>query len=48
MNWILNTYSNVYQAAMLQPTEFADHAAPAKERVYAPKRAPLFGLLKRR
>lgn len=48
MNWILSTYSNVYQAAMLQPHEFSDNAAPAKERVNTPKRAPLFGFLKRR
>ena len=48
MNWILDTYSNVYQAAMLQPHEFAPDAAPAKERVPATRRASFLGLLKRR
>lgn len=47
MNWILDTYSNVYQTAMMQSHEFEQNAAPAKERVHV-KRAPLFGLLKRR
>ena len=47
MNWILDTYSNVYQTAMMQSHELKHDAAPAKERFIA-KRAPLFGLLKRR
>ena len=47
MNWILDTYSNVYQTAMMQSKDAEHHAAPAKERVNA-RRNPLFGLLKRR
>ena len=47
MNWILDTYSNVYQTAMMQSHEAEHHAAPAKERAHA-RRIPLFGLLKRR
>ncbi len=47
MNWILDTYSNVYKTAMMQSPEVVHNAAPAKERVHA-KRAPLFGLLGRR
>ena len=47
MNWILDTYSNVYQTAMMQSHEAKHDAAPAKERVHA-KRAPLFGLFRRR
>jgi len=47
MNWILDAYSNVYQTAMMQSHEPGQNAAPAKERVHV-KRAPLFGLLKRR
>jgi hypothetical protein len=48
MNWILDTYSNVYQAAMLQPREFPETVATAKERVPATRRASFLGLLKRR
>jgi hypothetical protein len=48
MNWILDTYSNVYSAAMMQPNEAAHHVAVAKDRVPAAKRTGLFGLLKRR
>ena len=47
MNWILDTYSNVYQTAMMQSKDVEHHVAPAKERIHA-KRAPLFGMLKRR
>lgn len=47
MNWILDTYSNVYQTAMMQSNDAEHYAAPAKERVNA-RRNPLFGLLKRR
>jgi hypothetical protein len=47
MNWILDAYSNVYQAAMMQSHGPAHDAAPAKERVHA-KRPPLFGLFGRR
>ena len=47
MNWILDTYSNVYQTAMMQSKDAEHHAARAKERANA-RRIPLFGLLKRR
>ena len=47
MNWILDTYSNVYQTAMMQSKDVEHIAAPAKERVNA-RRSQLFGLLKRR
>jgi hypothetical protein len=47
MNWILDTYSNVYQTAMMQSKDVEHHAAPAKERTHA-RRTQLFGLLKRR
>lgn len=47
MNWIFDTYTSVYQTAMMQSHEPKQDAAPAKERIHA-KRAPLFGLLKRR
>ncbi|MFN4143031.1 hypothetical protein [Aestuariivirga sp.] len=47
MNWILDTYSNVYSTAMLQPHEPKANAAPAKERVHV-KRPALFGLFGRR
>jgi hypothetical protein len=47
MNWILDTYSNVYQTAMMQSKDAEHLAAPAKERTNA-RRTQLFGLLKRR
>ncbi|MFO1130568.1 MULTISPECIES: hypothetical protein [Pseudomonadota] len=47
MNWILDTYSNVYQTAMMQSKDAEHYVAPAKERTHA-RRAQLFGLLKRR
>lgn len=47
MNWILDTYSNVYSTAMMQSKDAENHAATAKERVNA-RRTQLFGLLKRR
>ena len=47
MNWILDTYSNVYQTAMMQSHEPRQNAAPAKEHVHA-KRLSLFGLFGRR
>jgi hypothetical protein len=30
MNWIFETYSNVYHAAMMQDAKWNSHAAPAK------------------
>ena len=47
MNWILDTYSNVYQTAMMQSKDVGHYAAPANERTLT-RRIPLFGLLKRR
>lgn len=47
MNWILDTYSNVYQTAMLQPQVYRQDVATAKVPVGA-KASKLFGLLKRR
>jgi hypothetical protein len=45
MNWIFDTYTGVYQTAMMQSYEPKHDAAPAKERVHVgKKRAPLFGL----
>ena len=47
MNWILDTYSNVYQTAMMQSKDAEHYVAPAKDRTNA-RRTQLFGLLKRR
>jgi hypothetical protein len=47
MNWILDTYSNVYQTAMMQSKDAEHIAAPAKERTHA-RRTQLLGLFKRR
>jgi len=47
MNWILDTYSNVYHTAMMQSQAEKHDAAPAKERGHA-KPARLFGLFGRR
>lgn len=47
MNWILDTYSNVYQTAMMQSKDVEQNVAPAKERTHS-RRTQLFGLLKRR
>lgn len=46
MNWIFNTYSTVYQTAMLQPQVSTRDAASAKSRVIA-KPSRLLGLLGR-
>ena len=43
MNWILDTYSNVYQTAMMQSKDAEHLAAPAKDRINA-RRTQLFGL----
>lgn len=47
MNWILDTYSNVYQTAMMQPHEIHHVAAPAKKTMRS-KASALLGLLSRR
>lgn len=46
MNWILDTYSNVYKTAMMQSKDAEHYVASAKERARA-RPAPLFGWLKR-
>ena len=47
MNWVLDTYSNVYKTAMMQTKSVGHHAASAKEREHG-KRNSLFGLFGRR
>jgi hypothetical protein len=47
MNWIFDTYTNVYRTAMMQSYEPKHDAARAKDRSDA-KPAPLFGLLRGR
>jgi hypothetical protein len=45
MNWIFETYSNVYHTAMMHDVKRAEHAAPAKKAVHgkASALARLFG-----
>jgi hypothetical protein len=47
MNWILETYSEVYSTAMMGERKHERHAAPAKATAPA-KRPGLFGFLGRR
>lgn len=47
MNWIVETYSNVYSTAMMQSHDSKHDAAIAKERTRA-KRSSLFGIFTRR
>jgi hypothetical protein len=47
MNWIFDTYSSVYTAAMMQTHDSKQNAATAKERVNV-QRPALFGFLGRR
>ena len=47
MNWILDTYSDVYATAMMSESKKAHHAAPAKDR-YHVKRPSVLGLFSRR
>lgn len=47
MNWVFDTYSNVYQAAMMQSQTSENHVAPAKERIHG-KRHSILGLFGRR
>jgi hypothetical protein len=47
MNWIFDTYSNVYTTAMMQDQKSLHHAAPAKVRDNA-KRSFILGFLTRR
>lgn len=47
MNWILNTYSDVYATAMMSDSKGERHVATAKSR--APeKRTAFFGLFNKR
>lgn len=41
MNWVFDTYSNVYTTAMMQPHETKQIAAVAKDRTHA-KRSAIF------
>ncbi|MCX7344966.1 MAG: hypothetical protein NTU78_04385 [Alphaproteobacteria bacterium] len=47
MNWVFETYSNVYGAAMMQTKSAEHNAATAKERPNV-KRTSIFGLFGRR
>ena len=47
MNWVFDTYSNVYTAAMMQTQSVEQIAATAKERPYV-KRSAILGLFGRR
>ena len=47
MNWILDTYSNVYTTAMMQPHGQKQDVAVAKDRVHV-KRSAIFRFLTRR
>ncbi len=47
MNWIFDTYSNVYTTAMMQDQKSAHHAAHAKDRANG-KRSSILGFLTRR
>jgi hypothetical protein len=41
MNWVFDTYSNVYTTAMMQTQDAPLNTAPAKERVHAKRTAIL-------
>jgi hypothetical protein len=43
MNWIFDTYSNVYSTAMMQNTKTAHHSAPVREVKTASAFARLIG-----
>ena len=47
MNWVLDTYSNVYSTAMMQSHDVEKIAAVAKDRVHV-KRSAILRLLGRR
>jgi len=47
MNWIVETYSNVYSTAMMQEVKHHEHAASAKSPAAA-KRPSFFDRLVRR
>ena len=47
MNWIFDTYSNVYTTAMMQPQSDGQIAATAKERPHA-KLTSILGIFGRR
>jgi hypothetical protein len=46
MNWILDTYSNLYTTAMMREQNHERHAATAKQSGYG-RRLPLLRLLGR-
>lgn len=41
MNWVFDTYSNVYGTAMMQTQSASHNAATAKERRYAKRKSLL-------
>jgi hypothetical protein len=43
MNWIFDTYSNVYSTAMMQNTKISHHPKPVRETKTASPLAKLFG-----
>lgn len=47
MNWVFDTYSNVYSTAMMQTQSADHHAATAKESRHG-KRRSILGLFGRR
>jgi hypothetical protein len=47
MKWVFETYSNVYQTAMMQDSNKKQHVAPAKASGNG-KRSTVFGFLSRR
>ncbi len=47
MNWVFDTYSNVYSTAMMQSHNSEQNAAAAKDRVNV-KRKSILGFLARR
>lgn len=47
MNWVFDTYSNVYTTAMMQTQDARPNAAPAKERVNV-KRSAILSFFGRR
>jgi hypothetical protein len=47
MNWIFDTYSNVYKTAMMQGQNTGHHVAPAKDHGIT-KRPSFFGLFTNR
>jgi hypothetical protein len=47
MNWLFDTYSTIYTAAMMQDLKSPNHVADAKERKHV-RRSTILGYLARR